>query len=1384
MSTTTTRVADAETQTDPHQRLDGYTLFRDDELAMIAYAASTSFGPTQYQAGILLPDGTYNLQAGPAASLPAALNTQQAAYDALPVARGRFVDSNADQAVVLTKVNINMYAPPNFTISWALQGIQVQGDGAVVPPCNFLTTPESNINAPGAIAAGDLDLAVDANGNFHDEVAIVVEDINRQLVLMVIDYAVQPGQATATTLIPNVTLDYLTNPFNAAFCDPPNDGNIPIALQPTVAVAIGDFNADGRGEIAVAYVAQLQLWCAFYTYAVDPVNGAALQPIGKAVPVCPLSAWSRLQMAHGDFDGDGKEEVALFYRTWTMGQHDSYQLQQTLSIVTGPYAAGGPSPVLTQVLDGMTVKLDGKWDMENARSVFTYPIFSDLGLAAGLFKYDPEDCYSLTRRQLVVGYMDCLHNGGSPYSGGLVLQLLDVASPNSPPPAAGGSAPAQWQCTAYSSASLVLAVSASDYTPSNQLGLTARASFALVAGAFAGTRSNPLSPLWGVAVACRLQQDQNNPQFTIQLGRVDGSQPGQLTFGTPAHFPQIGTDCGLFSRCALLAFDYDGHAVLLGPPIHYQLVDSISFDAILEEPPQHLDYLPNVAGADPSGLLNISRVQGFATSCTDKSGTTFSVKTTSESSFTVGGSVESSASGTAGLSLDIVSASVTQSLTTKVQYDYTDNQSNYTGNEFQYNLDLNSATMFDDVVSYSIRTTDIWRYPVYGVSGDPQLPFTYYELALPNACTTTGNVAGMSAPVLPGTSVSFYQPTHENGNVLSYPVQVANEPLALPADLGSWQTPTASGVEEKATPLAGPQQMSWGSNSEKSTAEVSISQVQGGSRQYTNKLNAGIDYSYSPEVSFFGLVKAKASINISFNTGITWSRLSTSSSKTTESQSLSIVMPGASSTNYAYYFYPTMYVSQTGALKVSMAAGADDPASAVWWKNTYTLPDPALNLPGKYVTNQTSYTNFFWEFNAAPEGKKLRGFFLRSVDANNQPADYLAAAPTAGDKVCAEVRVYNYSLGASADNVSVRFDYVEVDANDMEIGTRTVLGTTTATFTDPSSGAVGNSIPPCAFGTAIYIVDTTALAPTAGAGSAMYRIYVVVDPDAKIQQTHGWHVDYLTITPSSAGEPGDVFTVTVQDAKGTTLCSASYTSTGDILDLLSKLYTNLGTALTAANLSNLLVNYSPNQVAPTALIVSIANAQLKPSTEFRCGVFDPSGNGYFFIPAVQSHDDGAQMPILAVSNDELGQNNEGWGEMTVFAPSQPSVGKAVTQGTHADVRLHPQGLAARDGTGRVKTGQVKVKTGRPLRLRISAVADADSPKHEYVEVLLAAAGAEPQVIALQHIRGVSAARGGHTWWTCTAPTTPGEYTLSARLVSSARNREAALPEPQLTLLVS
>ena len=235
------------------------------------------------------------------------------------------------------------------------------------------------------------------------------------------------------------------------------------------------------------------------------------------------------------------------------------------------------------------------------------------------------------------------------------------------------------------------------------------------------------------------------------------------------------------ARLALVGADTDGDTVYLGAPVHFKIEKLVSADYILQEPPKHAYW-----DSATKEIKNVSRFDDFNMSLVKSTGEAVSSGSKDSTSWAVGGSVFASASGTAKAGADVgivkAEASATLAISATVGYDYKNEQTRYNNDYWEREVSFSGKTTRDDAILGRIMALDIWRYRVYGVANAGSYP--YFDIVLP------GPFGEVEMPTYGGgLNYDWYQPVHENGNILSYPKPPSSaSPPALPDDIGSFTT--------------------------------------------------------------------------------------------------------------------------------------------------------------------------------------------------------------------------------------------------------------------------------------------------------------------------------------------------------------------------------------------------------------------------------------------------------------------------------------------------------------------------------------------------------------------------------------------------------------------
>jgi len=290
--------------------------------------------------------------------------------------------------------------------------------------------------------------------------------------------------------------------------------------------------------------------------------------------------------------------------------------------------------------------------------------------------------------------------------------------------------------------------------------------------------------------------------------------------------------------------------------------------------------------------------------------------------------------------------------------------------------------------------------------------------------------------------------------------------------------------------------------------EFSKTSGSGSKRDSAHTLAENLDIKASVEAATDQLVvktKLEGSVAVNVNNSNSWSNFKTSDSETNASTGITLNKPGGSAIR-AYNFAPVFYFAQDGTVKVVHAVDVlGNAAGRSFWASTYgQKPDPALNLPLRFEPDLTPDSNA-WLVNTLNSRKKIRGFFLRKADLNpvTNDYDYLASAPTEGDQVRLEVRVYNYSTAQPANNVLVRFQVIGYnDATDTEVPFTSCPNGTVSSSGRCTIGETAVSLAPLATQPVAITWDTTGFGPLSVKGAKEYRIYVVLDPNNTINEIY------------------------------------------------------------------------------------------------------------------------------------------------------------------------------------------------------------------------------------------------------------------------------------------
>jgi hypothetical protein len=546
--------------------------------------------------------------------------------------------------------------------------------------------------------------------------------------------------------------------------------------------------------------------------------------------------------------------------------------------------------------------------------------------------------------------------------------------------------------------------------------------------------------------------------YNVNPSTFDIVQPPVSSLSVPASFvPTQG------QGATFVATDLQGRSLTLGAPTKITIDSAISPSVIVSAPPMHVDFVsPSpLTGAAPE-VLNISAVpDAFNTTYDQETSSGTTTSTTNKTSWSFGATESVNAFVQVGDPDEGEGLKASDTLTAAQNLK---GASENTHGTFQQNgFHLTTTTGLADQIVYTDSQFNIWVYPVIGKTVCPasnpkcsqKSPLTIQFSA------SNGNAQPITSP---GASLPWYQPPWEPGNLFSYPANAAQLKAIYPnlTSLTNAVTfaSTSGGVTEQAT---------W-SNQSQDSSSASFDQ------------DYSFDNNFSVNGAFeFAGIGAGGGYGLDLSGSYGLSTLSQTSNQIASSTGLKIQVPGtvANFKNYGYLVSPSIMGTAAGPNVVDSPPNTSDKSSVqtygrlvalytvdplnsnqgagAWWRQAYTsAPDVALNHPARWTFTATSLVGAPPSNCLAIGGQSsqydcvtlntptpsdplgddfhvMRGFFISHANAQNQnfqnqgPQLELAKA---GDVLNLSARVYNYSLYNPANGwpagtqVHARFYYM------------------------------------------------------------------------------------------------------------------------------------------------------------------------------------------------------------------------------------------------------------------------------------------------------------------------------------------------------------------------
>ncbi len=515
----------------------------------------------------------------------------------------------------------------------------------------------------------------------------------------------------------------------------------------------------------------------------------------------------------------------------------------------------------------------------------------------------------------------------------------------------------------------------------------------------------------------------------IQIYHVDPANNFALSTGNSA---QVGSNCyaGLdFLDLGLATGDTQGRSLVLGAPSKL-VVQHVQPQLILGAPPMHLDYITPANGSQPE-VLNLSAIpDGFFSSYQTK--LTDQKQSSQQGTTSYTNAVKGSVSAGAKFGIPFA-GSVTVKVAANAGFMHKKYIEKQYGQYTSAGFDASTSTGFDDEVWFRSETQNIYIYPVIGQAACPvENPSCNDSEKQPLTVAFSG--PSQESPVIPagGSSLEWYQPVHEVGNIFSYPWNLAQlEAVEGDIELLSSQDPDSFFTDSSAYTATA----TWSGQSSSSVTSGSASNISwGASLSVTEK--AGI---------FGGFVGSQ---DFSYNGSKAVSTIYTQKTVLGESSGIGIVKPGTfpNPDLYQYPVFPYILgdkppqgavqdidlgtdVQTHGTLRAAFAADPTFSNAGAWWQVTYTMPDvavahaarwsfrlmtPSGPQPNCINVNSTSRNQDCASFRTpqsdiwTSEFYWMKGLLITPADSNGQGPQIEQA--TAGEQILMQARVYNYSL--------------------------------------------------------------------------------------------------------------------------------------------------------------------------------------------------------------------------------------------------------------------------------------------------------------------------------------------------------------------------------------
>lgn len=514
------------------------------------------------------------------------------------------------------------------------------------------------------------------------------------------------------------------------------------------------------------------------------------------------------------------------------------------------------------------------------------------------------------------------------------------------------------------------------------------------------------------------------------------------------------------------ATDLQDRSLLLGEPLVVDLANRDEPSVVLAVPPMHVDFVsPDPVDGVPPTVLNLSVVP-------DKFTNTYQNSTSDEHPHSESQKTSWSWGATESVNYsfyvgDIESTGYTAGDKFTAAQKLKGSVDKTSGTFQSHSFGFTAFSVLDDVVEHKENDLRVWVYPVVGQTVCPASkpncqPGEKVPLTIQFSAPTSDAPPQESA----GSTLSWYQPPWEPGNIFSYPANLAQLQSVYP---GSGTCPGIDGpINQTNTALctlAEGNGFATDNTGLQEDTTWTVTSTSGTTTNFNQNYTFENDFSVTASAGEKGAAGASITGEFDLSGSFGFSHLTNDSTTLGTSTGLIVNVPGTfltPVTNYEYQATPYILgtvvaggvvdnqqlstgVNTFGLVRAVFTA---DPVNAGhWWSQAYEqAPDVALNHPTRWIITRPSVPSGNFPSNClatstgggssancaelnerAPDNPwlsayhQMRGFFISSANSPGQGPQLESAK--VNDVLTLQARVYNYSLKAMDPDteVHVRF---------------------------------------------------------------------------------------------------------------------------------------------------------------------------------------------------------------------------------------------------------------------------------------------------------------------------------------------------------------------------